>query len=61
MDFSQYTNLIDGFVTILFALLGVDAILKVVSLERTFGDLFIRIGIIVMAVCLGYGIVIRAI
>lgn len=61
MDFSQYSNLIDGFVTILFVLLAVDAILKVVSLEKTFGDLLIRIGIIVMAVCLGYGIVIRAI
>ena len=57
MDFTQYIPIIQKFVTIIFVLFGVDGILKVTSLDRTFGDLFIRIGVIVLAMGLGYGIV----
>ena len=61
MDFSQYQDLIQNFTIIVFVMLTVDAILKITFLDKTFSDLLIRIGIVLITVFMGYGIIMRII
>lgn len=57
MDLSQYIDYIRSFIVIIFVLLAMDSILKVITLEKTFAELFIRIGVAVGTVLVGYTIV----
>lgn len=61
MDISQYKDLIQNFVIVAFVMLSVDAILKIAFLDKTFADLLIRIGIVLITVFAGFIIITKTI